>query len=80
MQQQNYSLAALDDRDANGPFDKPPAPTPPPSNDGGSPSGNPPGTPPDDPNAPPNETDTQRAARWLDRLLEGLNHEGVTDA
>lgn len=74
MQQQNYSLAALDERDSNGPFNKPdPAPVPPPSN----------GPPSDDgggDNPPSDETDQQRAARWLDRLIEGLNDEGVLDA
>jgi HK97 family phage portal protein len=74
MQQQNYSLAALDERDRNGPFDKPdPAPViGPPSNDGGDGG---------DGNAPPSdETDQQRAARWLDALLAGLTDEGVIDA
>lgn len=31
LQQQNYSLAALDERDRNQPFEKPPAPEPPPN-------------------------------------------------
>ncbi|BAO90692.1 phage portal protein, HK97 family [Caballeronia cordobensis] len=66
LQQQNYSLAALDERDRNKPFAKPdPAPV----------AGTPASTAPaadDDPNANASETDQERAARWLDKLLAGL--------
>ncbi|WP_250481806.1 phage portal protein [Caballeronia sp. NCTM5] len=68
MQQQNYSLAALDERDRNGPFEKPPNPAP----VGGKPGST--SEPGEDPNADDtaSETDQQRAARWLDKLLADL--------
>ncbi|KAK48193.1 poly(3-hydroxybutyrate) depolymerase [Caballeronia jiangsuensis] len=66
LQQQNYSLAALDERDRNKPFVKPdPAPV------AGTPAGIAPAAD-DDPNANASETDQERAARWLDKLLAGL--------
>ena len=72
MQQQNYSLAALDERDRNEPFKKAdPPPPPPPSGgpqagDGGTGSGADTGNDP-----PPDEA--AKAAAWLDRLLQGLS-------
>ncbi|WP_250477635.1 phage portal protein [Caballeronia sp. INML1] len=67
MQQQNYSLAALDERDRNKPFAKPdPAPV------AGQPaSTSESGNEAEDDEATA-ETDQQRAARWLDKLLAGM--------
>ncbi|SAK63553.1 phage-like protein [Caballeronia pedi] len=68
LQQQNYSLAALDERDRNAPFAKPdPAPTigpPQPTSSGNG------GSNADDAND--DETASERSARWFDRLVSGL--------
>ncbi|WP_250532429.1 phage portal protein [Caballeronia sp. ATUFL_F1_KS39] len=71
MQQQNYSLAALDERDRNKPFAKPdPAPV----------ASQPASTSESaDANADDTaEIDQERAARWLNQLLAGLT-EGDND-
>jgi HK97 family phage portal protein len=75
MQQQNYSLAALDERDRNDPFKKPDPPPPPVDTSGpqagdGSAGGE--GTSNDGGNDP-TQTDEAKAAAWLDRLLQGLS-------
>lgn len=74
LQQQNYSLAALDERDRNGPFEKPAAPAP----VGGQPastSGNPENPSEDDSTK---ETEQVRTARWFARIVNGLT-EGADD-
>jgi HK97 family phage portal protein len=73
MQQQNYSLAALDERDRNDPFKKPdPAPPAPDTNgpQAGDGNGNGGGN---DSGTDPTQADEAKAAAWLDRLLQGLS-------
>ncbi|WP_082883500.1 phage portal protein [Caballeronia calidae] len=69
LQQQNYSLAALDERDRNQPFAKPdPAPV------AGTPASTSPPAAEDDPSddTTTSETDQERAARWYRRLIASL--------
>jgi HK97 family phage portal protein len=60
LQQQNYSLAALDKRDKNDPFAPPPAPPP----------AQPPETEPED-----EDDDQQEAREFLDHFTKGLESE-----
>lgn len=74
LQQQNYSLAALDERDRNDPFAKPaptPTPTPLPQDGSGPQAGE--GEPKDGSNGDATQTDEERASAWLARLLERLS-------
>ncbi|BAO89028.1 phage portal protein [Caballeronia cordobensis] len=77
MQQQNYSLAALDERDRNQPFAKPdPAPNGAPV--GGQPASTSQNSGDEADDETREETDQERAVRWLDKLLAGLS-EGDND-
>lgn len=76
MQQQNYSLAALDERDRNKPFAKA---DPKPDPGIGAPVGGQPASTSDEPDdEAARESDQERVARWLNKLLAGLT-EGDDD-
>jgi HK97 family phage portal protein len=73
MQQQNYSLAALDERDSNEPFKKTPPPAPPPPSGGPQAGDGGDGTGTDPANDPPPDDETKAAdltAQLLKRMAD----------